>query len=130
MNKRFLKLMYDRYPDIFHDFMVESFYSGIPQDISVSAIEVLNERRVKLEKWLLYQAYTLQRRIPGNPKANDMLFGMLLQIKLIMHMLGPQKREPAPKTTVPIDEDTAGKWLESALSGVKKFVSRETPEKK
>jgi hypothetical protein len=78
---------------------------------------------------LLFQAYLLQRRASSTVKDVDTVFGMLLQIKLLRHILLGTKPENNPY----IDEGlspaaTAQKaqaeQLAKSLEGVKKFKER------
>lgn len=88
MIKKILRFVFNLYRDDFLDFAVEDLYKNIPRHISDQGIELIVEKKKQVEHWFLYQAFFLQRRIPKSKKGVDITFGMLLQIKLMLHMIG------------------------------------------
>lgn len=74
--------------------IVSDYFGSIPVKVSDEAISVLSEKRVRVEKWIAYQSLHLQRRMVNEPKNADVLFGMLLQAKLMNHMITGVKSIP------------------------------------
>lgn len=130
--KHVIRILYKMYPRIFHDLIVEDFYGYIPKKISNQAVYVLNEKRAKVDQWLLYQVHMLRTRIPKHDVANQTTYGMLLQIRLLMLMLGNSagaSEDAKPKSSDADARKMAEEELESALDGVENFRQRKAPEK-
>lgn len=96
MKEKILKFIYQRHKRLFYDFFVEEFISEVPKDISEPAMEWLGKGRDKLEKWILFQAHYLQRRIISDPKQIDFYQGMLAFMRILLSNVvkGSQKEPP------------------------------------
>lgn len=89
---RFLiKLLYKKYRTDFLDLMVQDLLEDIPENISEPALSILGEKKRKIERFLLFQASILQRRLAKNPKDAERNLGMLVQIKLWIYLLDKLK---------------------------------------
>lgn len=99
--KKLNRILFDLNKNEFLDYVVEDLFKSIPNKVSDNAISVLNEQRTKIDKWFLWQAFVLQRRLVNNPTEAATIMGMLLQIKVMMHMLseGVVSDELAPDTS-------------------------------
>jgi hypothetical protein len=63
MKRTFLKWLYLTNPRIFQDFMVEDLIGQIPKDIREPAVGFLSRGKDVMTRYLLYQAYIIQRRV-------------------------------------------------------------------
>lgn len=99
--KKLNRILFDLNKNEFFDYAVEDLFGSIPARVSDNAISILSEQRTKVDKWFLWQAFVLQRRLVNNPTEAAAIMGMLLQIKVMMHMLsgGIVSEELAPDTS-------------------------------
>jgi len=134
--KKLLKFIYKRYEKEFNDFLVEDFYERIPLKVQEPAIAILAEKQQRVQQWLRWQAFILQRRIAQNSKEVDVIFGMLLQVKILMKMvaIGDAPPEEAPDT-ISIAEvarrEQARKLQEEhdkSIEGVAAFKKKKEPK--
>lgn len=130
-----LKLIYKFHREKFLDFAVAEFYENIPKRVTDAAITILEDKRKSVDDWILFQAYVLQRRVASNMKAVDTTFGMLLQLKLMQHMIsGGRISTPDAEGTIPASaaqrDREIREELDSALQGVKHFIKKEKPTEK
>lgn len=117
--KKLCKYLYRLYPKYFKDLMVEELLSEVPDNITAPAIEIMAEKRTKLQKWLLWQAYWLQRRNISDMESAHKVFGMLLQIKAMYHIIGNTK--PSQEENPIIGETKPISSLEKDLENVNNF---------
>ena len=104
---------------------VAELYEDIPTSISAPVLTFVAEKRQKLERLMYFQAYYLQRRIAKVPKEADVIFGMLIQIKLFLHSVSNEKVSNIPEDTLPSshaeESRQAKEALDKALEGVETF---------
>lgn len=92
MLNKILKFLYNKYEKQFQDFFVESLIGYIPKDVNEPAIDFLKQGSERLEKWLLYQSYYLNRKAINDLKNAERYQGMLLNIKFLL-IVSAQKRK-------------------------------------
>lgn len=124
--KTLLKFIFRLYRRDILDLAVAEFFHDIPTDIREPAITLMAEHRMKLDKLFLYQAFLLQRRIATSPKQVDLLFGMLLQVKLMRHVLetarsSAKKEKDGGMSAAELAASKEEEYLKMALGGVEKF---------
>lgn len=122
------KIIYKFFRKKLLDEMVKELLSEVPDKVQVQAIELLAEKKSKFQKFLLYQAYYLQRRDISDMRTRDITHGSLIQIKAMLHLVNNTKSvedgiSPAPKQ----EAKTA---LSDDLERVKKFKNREVSQGK
>ena len=86
MNKN-LRKTFEKNKKQFFEFALDDLYGQVPSKVSDPGLRVLQEQREKVDRWLMWQAYVLQRRMLYNPKEAPLLMGMLLQIKILSFAL-------------------------------------------
>lgn len=92
--KHLLRIIFETHKKTFLQFAVEDLFSSIPKKVSDPGITVFTDQRSKMERWFMWMAYLLQRRMVDNPLEAEKIHGMLLQIKIMLTMIGG-----APATT-------------------------------
>lgn len=99
--KKLNRILFDLNKSEFFEYAIEDLFGSVPNKVSDNGVSVLREQRTKVEKWFMWQAFVLQRRLVNNPKDATMIMGMLLQIKVMLHMLagGTVTDELAPDTS-------------------------------
>lgn len=131
MKKTLLKFLYKRYRGTFLDFAVEEFYGSMPKSMTEPVLTILAEKRPKLDQFLLYQAFLVQRRIAKTRKEVDTFMGMLLQIKLFMHFISTSSAVPEeidgakPMAKFLEEREKIEKERSEAIEGAKKFITKE-----
>jgi len=113
--------------------VILDYFGSIPTNVSEPAIGFLEEKRNAIDKWLIYQSYVLQRRMVHDPKNAQVIFGMLLELKLMKQMIAAGKELPpeveGTKTVGQVRKEReereaeAAKELEEALKGAKEFAA-------
>lgn len=118
MLNKFLKFLYNRYETKFQDFLVESMVGYIPKDVHEPTVEFLKNGSEKLEKWLMFQSYQINRRAMTDFKNTERYQGMLVNIKTFLLI-------SAAKKQVRITKDKEVKKEKDPLEGVQKFLASE-----
>ena len=125
---RFLiKLLYKKYRTDFLDLMVQDLLEDVPENVSEPALSILGDKKQKVEKFLLFQAAILQRRLAKNPKDAERNLGMLTQIKLWIYLLDKLKVPENTENTEglkTISEYKKDEQLKKELEVVKAFKDR------
>lgn len=135
--KHLLRLLFRTYKAQIIDLVIEDLYEQVPSKISQPAFTILAEQQTKITKWLLWQAFTLQRRMVNNPKEAALIMGMLLQIKVTLHMVigGSTIDEIAPDTVsaekaktdrIAREKDDAER-LKASVAGAAAFAKGQKP---
>ena len=101
MKQKFLRTLFTLNKQFFMDLVVEDLMGQVPLKVSQPVVTILAEQMSKFTKWYVWQAFVLQKRMVNNPKEANIIMGMLLQIKVNMHMLagGDVTEELAPDTS-------------------------------
>lgn len=127
MIKKLLRTLYWAYRQQFYELFIEEFLGEIPKEINEPAVSFLGQGKERLEKWLLFHAHLLQRRVETDPKKIERYHGMLLYLKLILvvTLRSADNKPPQIKGTVDVEEGEEPKdFLEgvySAVEGLKKY---------
>jgi hypothetical protein len=103
--------------------MAEEFLGNVPKKVADPAITLLAEQREVIEKWLVYEAYLIQRRSINDIRRSDFYLGMLTNIKILLKIFESKGKEGTYKKDfgkVKTMEEYK-KELDSHLAGVKKF---------
>lgn len=130
---KFLRGLYHIHRERFLDFAVADFYEAIPKKVSEPAITILEEKRKLIDDWILFQAYAIQRRIPRSSKGVDTTFGMLLQLRLMRHMIsgGSLTMTEAEEGLLPASKAREDREREEekrkASEGVEAFLRKGAP---
>ena len=95
--KHLLRIIFESNKKAFLQFAVEDLFGQIPAKVSDPGVTVLMDQRAKMEKWFMWMAYVLQRRMLSNPREAEMIHGMLLQIKMMAQVIGSSTM-PNPPT--------------------------------
>lgn len=112
--KRFLKFLYLRYRTTFEEFLVEDMIGQIPNKVQAEALEFLGKGKDKLEKWIWFQSYSIQRRAVGDLHRANVYHGMQVYMKVLLALVqGVKVVEREPPITIPKGPDP--------LDGVKAF---------
>ena len=111
-----LRFIYKRYETKFQDFMVESLVGYIPKDVHEPTVEFLKQGSEKLEKWLLFQSYQINRRAITDFKNTERYQGMLVNIKTFLLISAAKQQKEIPKEKEREKE-------EDPLVGVEKFLN-------
>lgn len=131
--KKILLFIYKRFPTYFQEFIIADFLEGVPEKMMDQAIEVLAEKRTKVERALYFQAYHIQRRMVADKDKADIFFGYLLQIKVMLALLaGSSASEEHPRLgagTISMEESKRREKLEENLKGVEDFKNRKSNTK-
>lgn len=67
--------------------IITDYFGSIPSNVSDPAIYILQEKRTSIDKWIAFQSFVLQRKMVNDPKNTQVLYGMLVQLKLMSHMI-------------------------------------------
>lgn len=86
--KKLLRILFETHKKVFLEFAVEDLFGQIPSKVSDPGVTVLMDQRAKVEKWFMWMAYVLQRRMLNSPNEAEMIHGMLVQIKMMAHIIG------------------------------------------
>lgn len=123
MKRKFLKFLYYANKQAFHDFLIEDFVGEIPREVQEPALTFLANGKIILQKWVLFHAHLLQRRIVVEPKAIERNQGMLLYLKLFQTLVTrSQTRESIILgEESPAKRDDAGEAIEAAMALQKKI---------
>lgn len=101
------------------DLMIEEFLGETPKDLTQKSVDFLAEKRNTIKKWLHWQAYWLQRRNITDTKNSQVIFGSLIQIKAMIHLIDESRAtEEHPKLG---EVKTISKYKEH-IEGVDKFT--------
>lgn len=106
--------------------IVGDYFNDIPKKVSDEAVTILEEKRQRVDKWVAFQAFHLQRRVVHDPAKAQVIFGMLLQLKLMSHMISGGKSipdevegtQPASSAQAEREKQEA---LDKAMQGVAAF---------
>lgn len=102
---------------VFREMLVAEFLGDIPKQVNENAIGVMGERKEKLEKWLLWQAYLVQRKAVSDLRRADYYFGVLSHIKILLSLISSVKSvDIEPVQSLAKKED-----MSEVLSIIKKF---------
>lgn len=112
-----LKFIYNKFPTHFQEFMVEEFIGQIPEKVQDEAIDFLIQGRVKLEKWIFFNAYHLQRRAVGDLENAQLYQGMMIFLKVILSVTS-RKIPRQERITVDIPKEIGPTALEQVDSFV------------
>ncbi len=85
--KKVLRIVYNRYKRIFYELFVEEFIGEMPKEVSEPAMNFLMGSREKMEKWIFYQAYWVQRRGVSegiNRRKDEIYMGMMVYLKMLL----------------------------------------------
>lgn len=87
----------------------------VPESVREPSMKFLAQGRKQLEKWAIFQAHFLQRRIRTNPKEIDTTDGMLLMLKLLLVHIN----QPLPRAEVLGEPDkTPPNYAKDAIESV------------
>lgn len=67
--------------------VVHDYFGEIPNKVTDPAITILDEKKQAIARWIQYQAFHLQRRMVQDPAKAQILFGMMLELKIMNQML-------------------------------------------
>lgn len=110
------------------DAVVSDYFGEIPRKVTDNAITILDEKRVRVEQWLQYQAFHLQRQMVSDPAKAEVIFGMLLQLKIWSHMIShgralPEQAEGTKPASAAEKDRERREDLAKALEGAKTFAA-------
>jgi hypothetical protein len=132
--KHILRVLFETHKGTFLQFMVEDLYKSIPKTVSDPGVLAFADQKSNVDRWFMWMAHVLQRRLISNPKEGETIYGMLVQIKMMSHMLsGAAATTEASEGAKPAEKARADresrerKTLEEALQGVGRFTSRSAP---
>jgi hypothetical protein len=114
MWNKILRYIYTRNEKLFNDFLVESIVGKIPKDINEPSIDFIKNGGEKLERWIMYQVYYLNRRMVADPKGAERYQGMLTNLKFFLVLASTRKKEV--KTSIEEKKEVA-----DPMVGVEKF---------
>lgn len=132
MKKEFLKWIYASNKEFFYNEFVEEFLGDIPKGVSEPSMQFLANGKDKLEKWCLWMAHVLQRRIQTDKKEIDRNEGMLLMLKLFLTLV-VQARKPKATTVGKAEEgekpETPEQIIDDWVKGIKEKKTAKDKEK-
>ena len=82
-----LRWLFNRYRDKFVDFFIEELIGPIPKEVSDDSIKFLANGKERMEMWLRWQSFVIQRKAASNPKDSEVYRGVLIHIKLLLMIL-------------------------------------------
>lgn len=88
MRRAFLKWLYLTNSNAFHELLVEDLIGQIPKDVREPSVAFLGKGRDILTRYLMYQAYVIQRRSVSDLENTQSFHGMLVFIKFLMSLVG------------------------------------------
>ena len=97
--------IYKTYRKRFYDKLVLELLQDIPEGIKEPALEWLADRKILLEKFLLLQAYRIQKSWTYSDKSQDFRDGALLVIKAFLTAVNQKVIQRT--TIVPVVDETA-----------------------
>lgn len=127
--KYLIKLIYKFHRETVLNEVVADFYKEVPKEISEPAVSILKDKRRVIDNWIAYQAFVLQRRIATNKKGIDTVFGMLVQLRVMKHLISggvvlPEKADGAISIKKAKELQESKKKLDEILEGVKTFKNK------
>lgn len=96
--KKILNYLFKKYESYFQELFIQSLIGEIPTSVHEPTVDFLTTAGQKLEKWLLYQSWIIQRKSASEPKYTMLYQGMLVEIKLLL-MLATKKAPPIMEKT-------------------------------
>lgn len=114
--KYLIKYLLKFHRETFLDVVVADYFESIPQKVTEEAMTVLKEKRPKIDKWIAYQSFYLQRRMVHEPEKAPTLFGMLLQLKLMSRMIAGSTPTTDDTDYVPVSKVREEKEREAELA--------------
>ncbi len=121
-----IKILYKIFRKKILDCVVEELIGEVPEKVTVQAIEIIAEKKAKFQKWLLYQAHYLQRRDIADIKSKDVVFGQLIFIKAMLHLVNQTRSVEEGKSAT---EVRPASTLQDDLRRVNDFKNRKAVEK-
>ena len=120
MKNLILKILFERYKVIFEDMMVKELIAKTPTDSEEPAMNFLSNGKEKLEKWLLFQSYHLQKRSASDPKSSAIYNGGLLYIAVFLKLVNQNKKEVKVISQIKEEESVFAK-LDNVFDGLRKY---------
>lgn len=123
MIRKLLRILYNRYPQLYSEVLASEFLRETPKSVSKPAISLLAEQKNVITKWLNYEGYKITRKSIGDMKHSDFYLGVVTNIKVFIKILeeetisGEYHKELGKVQTIPEYK----KELKEHLAGVKKF---------
>jgi hypothetical protein len=121
-----IRFLYKKFRLQFLNLLVEELLADVPDKVQAQAIELIAEKKSKFQKLLLYQAHHLQRRDVSDYKNRDVVFGQLIYIKAMLHLVNQTRAVEEGKSA---EEIKPASTLEDDLERVKNFKERKVPVK-
>jgi hypothetical protein len=119
MDKKKIKSLYKKYPQLFREVIVEDIIGEIPDSKMEPAADFMATAGAKWEKWLLYMSWILQRKSVSEPTRGDFYLGMLFLTKLLLILASkkaPPEMRPQEGRSKPKEKDP--------LKGVEEFINQ------
>lgn len=118
--KPLLKAIYLANRKTFHDFFIEEYVGEVPEKIQEPSMTFLANGREKLERWCMFMAYLIQKKITEHPDEIKEHAGMLKMLRLFNALVMQRQSgqtsiigEPTPSKPDPSKE------VDAAVSGLK-----------
>ena len=125
MKEVILKFLYYRYKSYFYAYFVGEFFDEVPKAVQEPALNFLSQYHGMMEKWILSQAYVLQRKIQTEPAKIHFFQGALFIIRLLNLKLNEAKKplrksnwDDGKSTSEPEKKDGA-KGIADSISAIK-----------
>ncbi len=118
--KPLLKMVYLAHRKTFHEFFIEEYIGEIPEKIQEPSMTFLANGREKLERWCMFMAYLIQKKITEHPDEIKEHAGMLKMLRLFKALV---VQKNVGQTRV-VGEPTAhkpdpSKEVDAAVAGLK-----------
>lgn len=122
MKRAILRLIYLSFRREFEDLLVEDLIGIIPSDVREPAISFLRSGKKQLTRWLMFNAYHLQRRSVTDKRNAEQFHGMLIFTKFLMSMVNDgasDAMEAEPVFSVPEQKKDPSAGLSDFMEGFK-----------
>lgn len=129
MKKIVLSYLFYKYRDFFEEKMVEEFMAKTSDEVKEPALDFLAHGKQKLEKWILFQSYFMQRKAVNDISKAQFYQGAMLYLAIFLKVISQHKviRTEIPKGKE-IGESPEEK-TKKAISDLKIYEKKKDEEK-
>lgn len=112
--------VYEDNQTFFENLLVSNFTGFIPKDISEPTLKIFEDHAELLQRWILWQSFTINKRALRDKENLEKYDGMMIYLKVLFLMAQANKKQDNPirKNINRIPESS---FLEKAMQGLNDF---------
>lgn len=124
MKKLFLTYLFNNNKQFFEELLIDELIAKTPSATEEPALTFLSNGKEKLEKWLLYQSYFLQKRSASDVKNSFLYQGGLLYIAVFLKLISQKKKKHDDIIVNGEEVITPEQKIAGAVKGLKEIINK------